>query len=1044
MSQIGPTNPNAPKQVFSDDDKVKDQLTYFFPKEGWKGEYGFDWFRLHTCPEPEKFDEKGGKAEINFNNIGKHIYPSLKRLWIMVDYEEDPKGDVFTIETPAFTSDQRGVYVDVRSDDQRDSESNLSELEQVFAHTVDNDVDITRLMSGDEFATFYFRRGRDRIPVVCDKNPDGTFTNFRYYEYQSSRNDDEDYGPGYKEVHFDFYPHRRDNSFGDEEHDDELYYTYYVFYGKGEVDRVNIERVYKYRKDTGEKDDKGNPVRERVEEKDHKQFRSKGEVKKAKEQQAKEQKKKNKNGKKKKKGEKEEWKPYDKWDYDMELFDKIFDNDFMDEKSLKKDYRIDNDSVEIIADRKSIEVRYNDGHSVWAFYEGGEVYEVLYYEDSTKDECVWASGSASYIKKFFKKKGLVVEDKIIDDVYLDYDDDCLKNGVKHVNIKMEPAYPVKMELTVEAEDIKYTAQFGKKNPISGFRQKLLIKEAKGEFYRKNGRYKFKKEQKTITFDEPVELHPYWEDLWKGNFWTVKVDDDNIFYPHPHLALVDYRWRDKTRGLKNDVVELKVKTFGDFKKIKFTSSDTKSFDTKIGSGSTTKAEDTIKLKAKGSNEGYEDYLLATEEKKNEVTGCMYVHVYDPIHLKICFVNVHFFVVEFNDVDLEGGREAKFTGRNVVPGPLANTDASKGWKPEDDQYLQILGQAGIIFDDIATDEMYAEEYYVDAKDKNCRVLQSDFDMITGVNVPDYNEEGAYVDSLAYQRMWDSGLSDDPKLGDYVVSSDFVRKSENSMYGDFTAILDRQFMESHPSYGGYIRVYLLDKYMINDTDFDTDDEKQRRKEHWNLSRYQMSYNSCFEYSSSVLIFKKSIEKTNGTKSNPLANALLRYLGLGNSFDENAELNYAYRTTSNVMDFNDQRYTLNHKQWDDMREYANNLLSYLADDKKKWDAYAEEKKMKNKNKGKEVAQPSNNTKSKQASPSVSQQPENKQSVEHPPLFEMKQGESDPNAPTPKMKLLPPDPNAPATDSVDPNRLTEDGWYVMDPPDPNKKREFYPITVWK
>ena len=937
MAQIGPSNPNAPKHVFTDDDKVKDQLTYFYPKEDWKGEYGFDWFRLHTCPEPEKINDKGDKAEINFNNIGKHVYPLLKRCLVIADFDEDPNGDVIAMEFPAYTDDQRGITVDIRSDKERNSESKVSEVEEFAGQSVDNDVDIARIFSSDQFALFYFERGHDRIPVVCEKKPDGTYTNFRYYEYQSTRNDNEDSGPGHKEVRFRFYPHYADDVLMNGE---DVYYEYYVVYNKGDVERLVITRYQEYLNGNGEIDENGEPKKEKKSE--FKRFHSKGEVKRASEQQKKDSKKNKKKGKKKKGENKEEEKKlYEKWDYDMTLIDKIYDNNFMDEESLKKDYRIKD--IDVMADRKRLEVTYKDGHKVIVLYESGEAYMASYYEDENSEKCTcWASGYPSFIKDFFKKQKYNIDAKLIDDVYLDYDDDYFKNQAKSVLISMEPAYPVVMNLTVEASDIKYTAQIGKKNPISGFKQKLMIKEAKGSFYRKDGRYRFKEEEKTIPFED-VELHPYWESLWQGNFWTVKVGDDNIFYPHPHLSLVNYRWRDKTRGLENDTVELKVKTFGEFDKIKFKSSGTDVFDTKIGSGSTTKSEDTIKLKAKGSNEGYEDYLLATEENKNEVTGCMFVHVYDPLHLKLCFVNVHFNVVEYDDMDVEG-ETAKPIGRKVVQSPSSSTGAAKGWTPDDDQYLQILGQAGIIFDDIATEELQVEEYYSDTKDKG-RITQSELDMVTGYEAPDYNEEGTKFYNTDFMRLWDSGAIWDSEKDEYVVSSNYIEKYLAKRDIDFTFAFDQLFMKAHPEYGGYIRVYILDKYMINDDKQDSTEERNRRKEHWNLSRYQLSYVNWYEYSGcSFAIFKKSIEKTDATKSNPLAHALLRYLGMSNSFSDFIDTNYAYKTTSNVMDYNDLRYTLDHRQWAEMREGAEKVQFFLSEDKKKWDDYAEQRKKNNK----------------------------------------------------------------------------------------------------
>ncbi len=53
--------------------KLKNCIVHFRPKKGWKGEYGFDWFK-----EPWDWDDKGTNSDgvpfmHNFENIGKHV-----------------------------------------------------------------------------------------------------------------------------------------------------------------------------------------------------------------------------------------------------------------------------------------------------------------------------------------------------------------------------------------------------------------------------------------------------------------------------------------------------------------------------------------------------------------------------------------------------------------------------------------------------------------------------------------------------------------------------------------------------------------------------------------------------------------------------------------------------------------------------------------------------------------------------------------------------------------------------------------------------------
>ena len=981
MSQIGPANPLAPNSGFSDDDKVKDQLTYFYPKDDWKGEYGFDWFRLETCPNLEKLNDRGEKGDKNFDNIGKYVHAVLKRCEIEVRYDENnPKGRVSMSLFPMITDDERGVFSDIRSDSNTGGYNDYQKL-------LDNDVDLAHAFSKESFAIMKFYDRKNEIPVVYRK---GTFSeDFLCFDYQPSHN------IGAKFVKFTFRPHNNDNVLDEDEY---VRYDYKIVYEHGDVKTLKIKRHHSYYVKTEELREDGTPRRKEVEEEEEKTFTSKGEVKKANEQQKADEKKKNKAKKKKKKGAApEEREPYKKWDYDMGLMDRIFDNESMDMGSLKQDERMS--SVVVEADSKILTVVYEDDFKASYEYVSGELVSLILCsdeEDSTWHE--YYRGTPSQIKKKIKRAGWEtrIEDKLLNDIFVDYDDDCLKKEVKRVEIAMSPAYGNVMTVNVEKEEPPYSFQYGDKKPITGLREEYKVKEISGEVYRKNGRFGFKKEEKKITFDEPIPLEPYWRDYMDGRYWTVKIGDQNIFYPHPTLALVDYKWRDKRRGLENDVVELKVKTFGEFDKIKFESTDTRIFDTKVGSGSTTKAEDTIKLKAKHPTVLIEDSLMAFENKKNEVTGSMNVHVFEPIHMKICFIDVSFNAVSGEFVSLDDDSTVNLKNRRVSSASNANTGASKGWKPEDDEYLKILGQAGIIFDDIAHESMQVEEYYIseDEDGRGVRMQQSEYDIVSGVDAPNYSDENLNVKNKDFMRMWDLLVDWDENFNEFVVKSSHIWESIFNVYTP-SSIFDRFFLKNNKQYADYIRVYILDKYMINDDESETkkrkeDDENPSRSMF--LSRYQLSFALQFDvfYHCSLVMFKKSIEKTQAAKANPLANALLRHMGLDNSFSDQARLPYAYKTTTNVMDYNDNRYTLNRFQWQQMRDGARSMLETLAEEKKFWEGFTEQPaKQENAQQQPEASAPEK--------PAASSTP----TTEHPPMLHMQEHKADTNAETPKIKLL-------------------------------------------
>lgn len=983
MSQIGPANPLAPNSGFSDDDKVKDQLTYFYPKEDWKGEYGFDWFRLETCPDLEKLNDRGEKGDRNFENIGKYVHYLLRHCEIVVKYDaDDPKGRVRMSLSPMITDNERGVSADIRSDSNTGGYNDYQKL-------IDNDVDLAHAFSKESFAIMKFYDRKNEIPVVYRQGNYGS-EDFLCFDYQPSHN------IGAKSVKFTFCPHRTDDVLAEDEY---VRYLYKIEYERGKVKTLKIKRKHSYYEKTEELKEDGTPKYNYVDKEEERTFTSKGEVKKANEKETEEEKKRNKAKKKSKKKRKdaapEEPQPYLKWDFDMGLIDRIFDNESIDKDSLNQDVRMDDVVVE--ADWKTLKVVYNDDFTATYEYVSGELVRLVLCSDD--DDSTWNEvffGTPAEIKKKIKKAGWKsrIEDKLLNDIFVDYDDDCLKKDVKRVEIEMEPAYGNIMTLTVEKEETPYTFQYGTKKPLSGLREEYKVKEISGEVYRKDGRFGYKKEEKRITFDEPIPLEPYWRDYMDGRYWTVKIGDQNIFYPHPTLALVDYKWRDKRRGLENDVVELKVKTFGEFDKIKFESTDTSIFDTKIGSGSTTKAEDTIKLKAKHPTVLIEDSLMAFENKKNEVTGCMNVHVFEPIHMKICFINVGFNAVSGDSMDIDGDSNVQIKNRRVVPASNANTGASKGWKPEDDEYLKILGQAGIIFDDIANESMQVEEYYhsVDEEGVDIKMTQSEFDLVSGADIPDYTDDHVSFKNKDFMRMWDGVIEWDDEFNEFVVKSTAAWDQMLSYYNSPAWSFDKLFLKHNKQYADYIRVYVLDKYMINNDEAETkkkkeDDENPSRTMF--LSRYQLSCTLAYDvfYHCSLLMFKKSIEKTQSSKTNPLANALLRLMGLDNTFSNNAVLPYAYKTTTNVMDYNDYRYTLNSLQWQQMREGAQRMLEILADEKKFWEEYTEKPPTPN-------PTPDQTEASTPEAPAAS-------TTEHPPMLHMKEREKDPNAESPKIELL-------------------------------------------
>ena len=82
----GEGNKNNNNNSTNQDKESKECLVYFRPKEGWKGEFGFDWIRMGESFEKEYVDDKGTESSPSPSNIGKYVGPTQSTT---VVYERD-------------------------------------------------------------------------------------------------------------------------------------------------------------------------------------------------------------------------------------------------------------------------------------------------------------------------------------------------------------------------------------------------------------------------------------------------------------------------------------------------------------------------------------------------------------------------------------------------------------------------------------------------------------------------------------------------------------------------------------------------------------------------------------------------------------------------------------------------------------------------------------------------------------------------------------------------------------------------------------------
>lgn len=130
----------------SSEKEVKKCIVKFFPCDGWKGEYGFDWFRTEDDPIREEVDEEGTKAAAYYDCIGKYTGGKVREL--------------------VYTYDKEG------------------EIVQRKIETRDSDALVFKEVPKDQqFATYYLNNYKAQIPVVKEGEK------FFFYYYVPEKGD---------------------------------------------------------------------------------------------------------------------------------------------------------------------------------------------------------------------------------------------------------------------------------------------------------------------------------------------------------------------------------------------------------------------------------------------------------------------------------------------------------------------------------------------------------------------------------------------------------------------------------------------------------------------------------------------------------------------------------------------------------------------------------------------------------------------------------------------------------------------------------------
>ncbi len=727
-----------------------DCLSYFFPKNDWKGEYGFDWFRAGIPPK-EVINGHGDPAMSNFDNIG-----ALASI------------DTATVHLKGLFSEESTVFYKREMDYASENAIDLPSEEQEFAkyylqHTLSQSKWLV-VQKGDEFYFYH------PVPFVDRR----------------------------KTVDFDLVHPQSQNK-----------YHYHVDYdGKGKVELLCIARILEEK------------VAERYE------FKEKSELL--------------------------EPSRLAQLEIDEKLVDRLFENaDLIGGDPTLGDPRI---SEAVIAGSSSeIMITYFDGHQVTYEYQAAELCGVT-FDGGQQKPCSFRGSSESVMERV-KEAGLnVVEALLTCPFYCQPEQvHALDEGISEVNITMHNAHAVKCTLQIQKEaDELYFADLEHNEikpwpfevlKVVGGKARIPDRIEDGEVVFADAEF----DAVSQKFEE--QLVPLWVDYLSETLQMKEYQGKSVYYPIPMLSLVNYRYADKRNGLNNVFAELQVRTLGKFSELFFASSGADEKEKGFIISSTEKSSELLALYIKQGRLGM--HLVKAVNQDAVEVGRLGVCIFEPIHLKICFVNVAF-----------GSKGDLMTSSSL------RLEGAPGWSFRDDRFIEILGQPGVLFDEI---------------------VETDFEV-------------EQVDEL-----WD------PNLKTHLMDTSKM---------DLCTWLDEQFINAHPEFSGYYRVYVLDQYMT----------ECHGRTRMSLITHLLSIKDPLF--SPLVIFKKSIEAAGATLSNPLAHGLLRSLGVdlvvNTDKTSGIKLRLLKGTSTNVMDDTEIRYSLTIDQWFAIREKAQLLHEQLEEAQK------------------------------------------------------------------------------------------------------------------
>ena len=367
------------------------------------------------------------------------------------------------------------------------------------------------------------------------------------------------------------------------------------------------------------------------------------------------------------------------------------------------------------------------------------------------------------------------------------------------------------------------------------------------------------------FTDDGFLHTYWDDLYvDGRKFVIRtryINDDPFmewyYFPTLGLSYAGSKVKDLRRGVF-DQAELKLSMQGNFDEIELIPSHKNIELSREKIKSRSDDDLTIKLTGGCDTEGY-----VVAKSKGAVVGALTIKILPSLDFRICYITVNC-LKKKTDLTIDAAD-------SILPG-------NRRWKlNSDSHHKEILAQGG------------------------CAIVEEVDDL--SINVIEVDQSrGPLEDTSDDPSNCSKYLVWDEELGENVFLTEASAVHKKSV----SSFLDERFIDEYPQYAGYLRVYILDKYMESYDEFMKTDFADK------------AFCNCMvmpDEKDVVLLFKKSIEANGDFNSESLAPGLGVLFGLKHSFDNRPEFTFKYGTTTNVMDYGDRLHSLVPFQWETIK---------------------------------------------------------------------------------------------------------------------------------